>query len=133
MYDRFHNGLHTFSLTHTHTSPVFPRLPPPRWPNVDDFGVVIDWEPVSSASLPFTAVCNAEPVFSAGRTIEIRDPKWDEGTRTFTASLATPEDCSVGCNLFLSFYNTSGGCVAAFLLLCVNLSLHISRDRVRRS
>jgi hypothetical protein len=89
-----------------------------RWPTIDDFGVVVDWEPVPSADLPFTAVCNAEPVFSAGRSITVNGAKWDASTRTFTATLATPADCTAdgGCNLFLAFRNTSGGCTFISLL-----------------
>ena len=87
--------------------------PQTGWPTQDDFGVVIDWEPVDSAKMAFSATCNAEPDFSIRDTISVEDPQWDTATRRYTATLATPANCTapgVSCNLFLSFRNTSGGC-----------------------
>ena len=87
--------------------------PQTGWPTQDDFGVVIDWEPVDSAKMAFSATCNAEPTVGISRVISIENPKWDSAARRYTATLVTPANCTtpgVSCDLMPSFRNTSGGC-----------------------
>ena len=89
------------------------------WPTVDDFGVVIDWEPVASARMAFTATCGAEPSVQFAKPLTVSNPKWDEATKTYTGTVVTPANCAVAgvaCSLFLSFHNTSGGCTYISLM-----------------
>ena len=83
------------------------------WPTADNFGVVIDWEPVANARMAFTATCGSEPIFRMSKPLNVSNPLWDESTKVYTATITSPANCDVAgvpCDLFLFFRNTSGGC-----------------------
>lgn len=89
------------------------------WPTVDDFGVVIDWEPVASARMAFAATCGSEPNFQMSKPLNVTNRFWDESNKIYTATITSPADCNVTgvpCDLFLSFRNTSGGCTNIALM-----------------
>jgi hypothetical protein len=83
------------------------------WPTQNDFGVVIDWEPVPAAKMAFSATCGAEPTVQISG-VQLEGAAWDSAANVYTALAVTP--ASFTSLLFLSFRNTSGGCTRISLM-----------------